>query len=127
MRLKIINCTLWIYSNMYKKKLLLIHICITPCISHSTIHPKALSSYDYNSLIHPKAFSNYSWSSLHKSHNHKSPAPNNSILNPLLDREGMLLRCTLVPRKEFGFRNCMEYFFRLTPKPFGTKMVPCRH
>jgi hypothetical protein len=33
------------------------------------------------------------------------------------------LMCTLVPRGEFGFGNCMEYFIGLGPKKFGPKMV----
>jgi hypothetical protein len=44
---------------------------------------------------------------------HESPAPNNSILNLLLD----LRRCFIeAPTGEFGFTNCMEYFVGLGPK-----------
>ena len=40
--------------------------------------------------------------------------------------EGILSRCTLVPRGKFGFKNCMECFDGLGPRKFGIKMVPCK-
>jgi hypothetical protein len=45
----------------------------------------------------------------------------------MLQKYCILLRCTSVPRGEFDFRNCVEYFIRLGPRKFVSKTVPHRH
>jgi hypothetical protein len=45
----------------------------------------------------------------------------------MLQKFCILLRCTSVPKGEFSFRNCLEYFLGLGPRKFGTKTVPHMH
>jgi hypothetical protein len=49
-----------------------------------------------------------------------------SHIEPTIGFEKVFIRYNFVPRGEFDFRNCMEYFVGLRPSKFNSKMVPHR-